>query len=169
MYVVFSDSQALNTKEELEKARVLTSVYGAVTGVCLAFFFLIVLFITYCYYKSYPYGNKKREPGKSLAVAWSHMKFFLWNSTIYICTFFLWYHLIDIKLNCMNSEIAKNICTYIFWNPPLKIQTHRKNSKTACIITVFFISITLGAKQLLKSVCCFVFRNIFEKIGILKF
>lgn len=59
-----ADSQALNTKEELEKARVLTSVYGAVTGVCLAFFFLIVLFITYCYYKSYPYGNKKREPAQ---------------------------------------------------------------------------------------------------------
>lgn len=59
-----ADSQALNTKDELEKAWILTTVYGAVTGVCLAFFFLIVLFITYCYYKSYPYGNKKREPAQ---------------------------------------------------------------------------------------------------------
>lgn len=57
-----ADSQALNTKEELEKAVILTTVYGAITGVCLAFCFLIILFITYCYYKSYPYGNKKREP-----------------------------------------------------------------------------------------------------------
>lgn len=57
-----ADSQALNTKEELEKAVILTTVYGAITGVCLAFSFLIILFITYCYYKSYPYGNKKREP-----------------------------------------------------------------------------------------------------------
>lgn len=57
-----ADSQALNTKEELEQAVILTTVYGAITGVCLAFCFLIILFITYCYYKSYPYGNKKREP-----------------------------------------------------------------------------------------------------------
>lgn len=57
-----ADSQALNTKEELEQAVILTTVYGAITGVCLAFSFLIILFITYCYYKSYPYGNKKREP-----------------------------------------------------------------------------------------------------------
>lgn len=59
-----ADSQALNTKDELERAWILSTVYGAVTGVCLAFFFLIVLFITYCYYKSYPYGNKKREPAQ---------------------------------------------------------------------------------------------------------
>lgn len=172
MYVVFSDSQALNTKEELEKARVLTSVYGAVTGVCLAFFFLIVLFITYCYYKSYPYGNKKREPGKSLAVAWSHMKFFLWNSTIYICTFFLWYHLKDIKLNCMNSEIAKNICTYIFWNPPLKIQTHRKNSKTACIYYCIFYIDHPGSKAVIEVCLLFclqkhIWKNRYTEILIL--
>lgn len=70
-----ADSQALNTKEELEKAVILTTVYGAITGVCLAFCFLIILFITYCYYKSYPYGNKKREPvQKKQALASSDKK-----------------------------------------------------------------------------------------------
>lgn len=121
MYVVFSDSQALNTKEELEKAVILTTVYGAITGVCLAFCFLIILFITYCYYKSYPYGNKKREPGKSLAdLTWNtanmnfSVEFYYLN--VY---FFLWYHLTDIKLNCMNSEKRKNICTYFGIQPKL--------------------------------------------------
>ncbi|XP_062608283.1 uncharacterized protein LOC134270091 [Saccostrea cucullata] len=60
-----ADSRALDTLAELERAWTLTTVYGAVTGVCLAFFFLIILFITYCYYRSYPYGNKKREKQKT--------------------------------------------------------------------------------------------------------
>nr|XP_022337077.1 uncharacterized protein LOC111133212 [Crassostrea virginica] len=61
-----ADSQALNTKEELERAWLMTTVYGAITGVCLAIVFLIILFITWCYYKSYPYGNKKRETKKEV-------------------------------------------------------------------------------------------------------
>ncbi|XP_061166958.1 uncharacterized protein LOC133175846 [Saccostrea echinata] len=60
-----ADSRAIDTVAELERAWTLTTVYGAVTGVCLAFFFLIILFITYCYYRSYPYGNKKREKQKT--------------------------------------------------------------------------------------------------------
>jgi hypothetical protein len=63
--ILFTDSIAINKKGELERAWLLTTVYGAVTGVCLAIFFLIILLITYCYYKAYPYGNKKREPGKT--------------------------------------------------------------------------------------------------------
>lgn len=171
MYVVFSDSQALNTKEELEKAWILTTVYGAVTGVCLAFFFLIVLFITYCYYKSYPYGNKKREPGKSLAVAWSRIKFFLWNSTIYICTFFLWYHLKDIKLNCMNSEIAKKYMYLYILESTLKNSNPQKKQQNCMYYYCIFYIDHPGSNAVIEVCLLFclqkhIWKNRYTKILI---
>lgn len=60
-YFVFPDSADFNSAAALEAATTMNIVYGVIVALLLASVFLVVLLITYCYYKNNPQGRKRRS------------------------------------------------------------------------------------------------------------
>lgn len=55
------DSADFNSAAALEAATTMNIVYGVIVALLLASVFLVVLLITYCYYKNNPQGRKRRS------------------------------------------------------------------------------------------------------------
>lgn len=62
---VFSDSADFNKGAELEQANTMNIVYGVIVALLISCVFLVVLLITYCYYKNNPQGHKRRSQQKT--------------------------------------------------------------------------------------------------------
>lgn len=59
------DSADFNKGSELEQATTMNIVYGVIVALLISCVFLVVLLITYCYYKNNPQGHKRRSQQKT--------------------------------------------------------------------------------------------------------
>lgn len=63
--LICSDSMDFNKAKELEAMTTMNIVYGVIVALIICSIFLVVLLLTYCYYKNNPQGRKRRSQQKS--------------------------------------------------------------------------------------------------------
>ena len=60
-----SDSADFSKAEEYAQGVTMNIVYGVIVAVIICSIFLVVLLMTYCYYKNNPQGRKRRSQQKT--------------------------------------------------------------------------------------------------------